>query len=117
MALLEKGILQLYQKYRINRSHACNNRASCLSFQRRSSQEFKFSVQMCLLQAAARVSKELHGVCRSGSLFSISMFLKSQRAFLLAFEPLRQISADLNTATGCPCFYLEDCFGIIVLLS
>ena len=46
--------------------------------------------------------------------FSISMFLKSQRAFLLGFKPLRQISADLNTATGC---YLEDCFGIIVLLS
>ena len=29
---------------------------------------------------------------------SISMFLKSQKAFLLALDPLRQISADLNKA-------------------
>ena len=29
---------------------------------------------------------------------SISMFLKSQTAFLLALDPLRQISADLNKA-------------------
>ena len=29
---------------------------------------------------------------------SISMFLKSQTAFLLALGPLRQISADLNNA-------------------
>ena len=29
---------------------------------------------------------------------SISMFLKSQKAFLLALEPLRQISADLSKA-------------------
>ena len=29
---------------------------------------------------------------------SISMFLKSQKAFLLAHYPLRQISADLNKA-------------------
>ena len=29
---------------------------------------------------------------------SISMFLKLQKAFLLALEPLRQISADLSKA-------------------
>ena len=29
---------------------------------------------------------------------SISMFLKSQKAFLLALDPLRLISADLNKA-------------------
>ena len=29
---------------------------------------------------------------------SISMFFKSQKAFLLVLEPLRQISADLNKA-------------------
>ena len=29
---------------------------------------------------------------------SISMFLKSQKAVLLALDPLRQISADLNKA-------------------
>ena len=29
---------------------------------------------------------------------SMSMFLKSQKAFLLALEPLRQISADLSKA-------------------
>ena len=29
---------------------------------------------------------------------SISMFLKSQKAFLLALDPLRQISADLSKA-------------------
>ena len=29
---------------------------------------------------------------------SISMFLKSQKAFLLALDPLRQISADLDKA-------------------
>ena len=29
---------------------------------------------------------------------SISVFLKSQKAFLLALDPLRQTSADLNKA-------------------
>ena len=29
---------------------------------------------------------------------SISMFLKPQKAFLLALDPVRQISADLNKA-------------------
>ena len=31
---------------------------------------------------------------------SISMFLKSQTAFLAALDPLKQISADLNKAKG-----------------
>ena len=31
---------------------------------------------------------------------SISLFLKSQKAFLLALDLLRQISADLNKAKG-----------------
>ena len=42
------------------------------------------------------------------------MFLKSQKAFLLALNPLRKISADLNNLSeGCPCSYSGDCFSTI----
>ena len=46
---------------------------------------------------------------------SISKFLKSQKAFLLALEPLRQISADLSKAKDVLALIHE--IVIILLLS
>ena len=44
---------------------------------------------------------------------SISMFLKSQKAFFLALDPLRQIIVDLNNARDVLALYPGDWFGII----
>jgi len=47
---------------------------------------------------------------------SISMFLKSQKAFLLALEPLRQISADLSKAKDVLALIQEIVIIIIIMM-
>ena len=47
---------------------------------------------------------------------SMSTFLKSQKAFLLALDPLRQISADLNKAKDVLALIQEIVLIIIILI-
>jgi len=47
---------------------------------------------------------------------SISMFLKSQKAFLLALEPLRQISAHLSKAKDVLALIQEIVLIIIIII-
>ena len=46
---------------------------------------------------------------------SISMFLKSQKAFLLALDPLRQFSADLSKAKDVLALIQEIVLIIIII--
>ena len=69
-------------------------------------------IQRCVLLGSARILRKLLEMQRRDESkqrfwisMSTSMFLKSQKAFLLALDPLRQISGDLNKA--------KDVLGLI----